>query len=643
MEIFKKMKVNDIKNQILILTFSLITLLLFLFLINFVGNRNVRQSIESVKGSYSLSIVQLEQLHSYLEQMAAGEKIAGLGEIVIAWEETGDSFEDQQIATLADSILIPLKELVAAPDQDKAATTLIFLESLQELQQKLFADKLNTISSKVANQNIFNLTFIGLLITGILVFGFMIRKSLIKSLQRPIKLMRNLAEGKLPENIKSTKNEFNELIVLANQLVDNLRAASNFSLNIGQGKFDDDFQPSSDKDILGNALLNMRNQLLDVDQESQKRNWSNEGYAKFGDILRKQSDDIHEFGFSIISGLVKYIKGNQGAIYVVQDDPEDEQLQVLTRIGTYAFGRNKFIEDAIKPGSGLVGQAFLERETIHMIDIPDDYIKIVSGLGDAPPRSLIIVPMKFNDQIYGVLEIASFNKFEKHEIEFLETIAESIASTISNVRINEQTKNLLSETQEQAEQLRTQEEEMRQNMEELSATHEQIERLKLEEERKNKEMIAKIEDYKNMLMRVIDNVPGKIFLKDHDGRLILLNQAVANAYDTTVDKLLGTTDFDFFSFEDASEYRRVELEILESGKPLRIPEEVFRDQEGNVRILDTLKMPFEISGDEKIGLLGVQTDITEIKSMERQLQEQKTMMQEEIDNLKKQLEEQKKK
>ena len=643
MEIFKNMKVNDIKNQILIFTFSLITLLLFLFSINFIGNRNVKQSIESVKGSYSLSIVQLEQLHSYVELMAAGKKINGFGETVIAWEETLDSFEEQQITVMADSVLIPLKELIEAPDQEKAAATLIFLESLQELQQKLFADKLNGISNKVANQNFFNLTFIGLLITGILIFGFIIRKSLIKSLQRPIKLMRNLAEGKLPENIKTTKNEFNELIVLANQLVDNLRAASNFSLNIGQGKFDDNYQPSSEKDILGNALLNMRNQLLDVDQESQKRNWSNEGYAKFGDILRKQSDDIHEFGFSIISGLVKYLKGNQGAIYVVQDDPEDEQLQVLTRIGTYAFGRNKFIEDAIKPGSGLVGQAFLEKETIHMIDIPDDYIKIVSGLGDAPPRSLIIVPMKFNDQIYGVLEIASFNQFEKYEIEFLETIAESIASTISNVRINEQTKNLLSETQEQAEQLRTQEEEMRQNMEELSATHEQIERLKLEEERKNKEMIAKIEDYKNMLMRVIDNVPGKIFLKDHDGRLILLNQAVANAYDTTVDKLLGTTDFDYFSFEDASEYRRVEVEILESGQPLRIPEEVFRDQEGNVRILDTLKMPFEISGDEKTGLLGVQTDITEIKAMERQLQEQKTMMQEEIDKLQKQLEEQKKK
>lgn len=643
MNLSKNLNVKEIKSQILILVFGLTISLLILFSVNFFSNKNIRQSLEDVKGKFAIAAIHLEKIHADLEQLAEGKMVKNFAVKVAQWEEISSNFEDQQFISLADSLSVPLNQLSQAPEQTLAKAILTPFENLQELQQQLYLNQLNRITDQVATQNLFNLTLIALLISGIIIFGYYIRKSLIKSLQRPIRLMKNLAEGKLPENIKTTKNEFNELITLANQLVDNLRAASNFALNIGQGKFEDDYQPSSEKDILGNALINMRNQLLEVDQESQKRNWSNEGYAKFGDILRKQSDDINEFGFSIISGLVKYIKGNQGAIFTVQEDPEDEQLQVLTRIGTYAFGRNKYIEDTIKPGSGLVGQAFLEQETIHMIDIPEDYIKIVSGLGDAPPKSLLIVPMKFNDQIYGVLEIASFNNFEKHEIEFLETIAESIASTISNVRINEQTKKLLSETQGQAEQLRTQEEEMRQNMEELSATHEQVERLKLEEERKNKEMIAKIEDYKNMLMRVIDNVPGKVFLKDSEGRLILLNQAVAKAYDTTVDKLLGTTDFDYFSFEDASEFRRIELEILASGQPQRIPEEVFRDQEGNVRILDTLKMPFKVSGDEKMGLLGVQTDITEIKAMERELNEQKIEMQKEIELLKKQLQEKKKK
>ncbi len=634
---FKNLKLNEIKNQLVVLIFCLIFLLLFLFIINFFSNRNINQDLHTINQNHASLAIQMEKLHYSLQEIAEGETVANFETQIEDLQNTVSNLNNQEFRNKMDTLLLSLHELNSLPDTDEAANTLANLENLQQNQKNILDQKIENIGNLVKAQNRINLISLLLTIAFVLIFGIYIRKSLIKSLKRPTKLMQNLSKGKLPENIKPTGNEFNELIILANQLVDNLRTASNFALNIGQGKFEDNYQPSTEDDILGNALINMRDQLLKVDQESQKRNWANEGYAKFGDILRKQTDDIQDFGFSIISGLVKYIEGNQGAIYVVQEDSENEQEQVLNRIGTYAYGRHKYVEDIIKPGSGLVGQAFLEQETIHMIDIPDDYIKITSGLGDAPPRSLIIVPMKFNDQIYGVMEIASFNKFQKHEVDFLETIAESIASTISNVRINEQTVKLLSETQEQAEQLRTQEEEMRQNMEELSATHEQVERLKLEEERKNKEMIAKIEDYKNMLMRIIDNVPGKIFLKDHEGRLILLNQAVANAYNTTVDKLLGTTDFDFFSFEIASAYRKTEVEIIETNKPQHIPEEIFKDQEGKIHILDTLKMPFKISGDDKIGLLGVQTDITEIKSMEKKLKEQKEEMQKEIDALKEQI------
>ena len=179
---------------------------------------------------------------------------------------------------------------------------------------------------------------------------------------------------------------------------------------------------------------------------------------------------------------------------------------------------------------------------------------------------------------------------------------------------------------------------MRQNMEELSATNEQVERLKQEEDRKQKEMIKNIEDNKDMLMRVIDNIPGKIFVKDNESRIILLNKAVANAYNLPKEKLINTTDFEFFSTEDATEYRKIEKEIMDTGKIEHIPEEIFKDKEGNVRILDTIKMPFKISGDDRVGLLGVQTDVTDIKTMERQLQEQKTVMQKEIDELKAEIE-----
>ena len=122
---------------------------------------------------------------------------------------------------------------------------------------------------------------------------------------------------------------------------------------------------------------------------------------------------------------------------------------------------------------GLLGRCIQEKETIYLTDIPDNYIKINSGLGDANPRSLLLVPMVMNDDVFGVIEIASFKEFQPFQIEFVEKIGESIAATFSTVKINMQTTKLLNQSRIQTEELAAQEEEMRQNMEELRATQEQ--------------------------------------------------------------------------------------------------------------------------------------------------------------------------
>ena len=111
-----------------------------------------------------------------------------------------------------------------------------------------------------------------------------------------------------------------------------------------------------------------------------------------------------------------------------------------------------------------------------MLEVPENYVTITSGLGGASPSALLLVPLKNNDKIFGVLELATFSKYEAHEIELVEKLTESIASTISAVRVSESTRILLERTQQQAEEMRAQEEEMRQNMEELEATQEEMRR-----------------------------------------------------------------------------------------------------------------------------------------------------------------------
>jgi hypothetical protein len=169
------------------------------------------------------------------------------------------------------------------------------------------------------------------------------------------------------------------------------------------------------------------------------------------------------------------MKANQGALYLI-DDTDDSEEKTMSMTSCYAWDKKKFINQKIHKGEGLAGQAWQEMDTIYITDVPQNYIRITSGLGDANPTSILIMPLKVNDQIYGVIELASFSSLAEHEIEFVKKVAESIASTVSTVKINERTQKLLTESQQMTEEMRAQEEEMRQNMEELQATQEGMKR-----------------------------------------------------------------------------------------------------------------------------------------------------------------------
>jgi hypothetical protein len=284
-----------------------------------------------------------------------------------------------------------------------------------------------------------------------------------------------------------------------NLLVNGLRSYTSFAKEIGHGNLTQSFQPLSESDILGNELLDMRNNLKKATDEKNIRDWANEGMAHIGDVLRRNTSDTNELCHDIIKMLIKYIKANQGALFLMVegDKPEDTWLE---QMATYAYDRKKMINRKIGLGDGLVGQSVLEKATIHLSSIPKNYITITSGLGEALPETILIVPLIHNDEVFGVIEMASFNKLQKHEIQFVEKVAESIASTISTVQVNERTKRLLTQSQQMSEELKAQEEELRQNQEELQATQEQMRRRQIELERENellKHEMALVPESKN--------------------------------------------------------------------------------------------------------------------------------------------------
>jgi PAS domain S-box-containing protein len=397
-------------------------------------------------------------------------------ESIMAQLQNFENYEDPTIKFMAEnsieSEVIPLTNVLIKK-----------LTVLADRQSKITAQSDDEVINSIKKLKTLTLILGGVFLAIAIISGIY----LVLSITKPVAFLKNivvkLGRGELVEEkrAKFNNDEIGDMALAMDNLVNGLKGTTLFAENIGNGNYQSSFNPLSEHDVLGNALINMRNNLSKVAEDDKKRNWATEGMAKFGEILRTNNNDLMKLSDEIISNLVKYLKANQGGLYIV-DEVEENEEPTMSMKACYAWDKKKFINQKIHKGEGLAGQAWQEGDTVYLTEVPQNYIRINSGLGDANPTSVLIVPLKVNDQVFGVVEIASFNMIQDFEIEFVQKIAESIASTISSVKINAKTHRLLEESQEMTEQMRAQEEEMRQNMEELQATQEEMQRSQAETE-----------------------------------------------------------------------------------------------------------------------------------------------------------------
>jgi signal transduction histidine kinase len=397
------------------------------------------------------------------------------------------------------------------------------LAELVKNQEKVLNDNLQTLSKDVMQTNRTLLISLILGLFSLAFAGYLLIQFIKKAIQNPNHQLTKLAEGDLPSEIDYQHNELDTIITATNQLTRGLQKASDFALQIGKGNFASQFEPLGEKDRLGNALLQMRKQLQLAAQEDQQQNWITKGYAKMSDVIRKNNDNLQNLSDRFLIELIDYLNFNQGGLFLIETE-NDEQYLTLT--ASYAYNRKKHLQKRIKLNpeyaENLLGQVFLERNRVYLSDVPQDYLRITSGLGEASPNHLLIIPLQSNEIMEGILEIAAFQPIEPYQIEFIERVCETLAAAVHYVKINVHTQKLLREAQMQQEAMSAQEEEMRQNLEELQATQENMHKAQ-----------ADLQKNEAKLSALINNTTDSIVCIDREYKVLVINQVLKNRYKGT--------------------------------------------------------------------------------------------------------------
>ncbi|WP_205509641.1 response regulator [Longitalea arenae] len=351
-----------------------------------------------------------------------------------------------------------------------------FLNALNELEDLLVNETRKLVEEKQAFLTaslISGMIIVILVIAGIAILLYLVIHSISTSLSVIKNAADRIALGQIDLTIPvDSRDEIGDLAVSFNKLIQVSKEYTVIADTIAKGDYTPEINIRGDDDILGKALTNMKDNLLKLSAENEIRTWVLTGASELNVILRGEKA-LQDLAQQVINMITAYLKAQVGAIYVVEDD----QLQL---VGSYAFSHRNGNMNKFQLGEGLVGQAALEKKPIIFADIPPDYIKVNSGLGQAAPRNILVYPFLYDSSVKGVIEIGSVREFTDLDLQLLKIVAESIGIAINSSQVRTKQKELLEETQRQAEELETQQEELKQTNEELQEKTQLLERSQAE-------------------------------------------------------------------------------------------------------------------------------------------------------------------
>jgi hypothetical protein len=220
------------------------------------------------------------------------------------------------------------------------------------------------------------------------------------------------------------------------------------------------------KDNINEMIINLR----ETTQKNTEQDWLKTNLARFTRMLQGQRD-MTTVSQMVLSELAPLVDAQQGIFYV---NGANNGTPLMKLLGSYAFTERKNLANEFKPGQGLVGQCIIERERILLTNVPDNYIHIGSGLGEAKPLNIIVLPVLFENEVKAVIELASFNRFNDTHLTFLDQLTESIGIVLNTIEANTRTEQLLQQSQALATELQSQQDELKKTNEQLEKQAESL-------------------------------------------------------------------------------------------------------------------------------------------------------------------------
>jgi CheY-like chemotaxis protein/HAMP domain-containing protein/GAF domain-containing protein len=213
------------------------------------------------------------------------------------------------------------------------------------------------------------------------------------------------------------------------------------------------------KDNINEMILNLK----DTTQKNTEQDWLKTNLARFTRMLQGQRD-MKTVAQMVLSELAPLVEAQQGVFYVNNSDNGDSVMRLL---GGYAYNKRKSLANEFHPGESLVGQCMLEKERILVTDVPPSYVQIKSGLGEAAPNNIVVLPVLFEGEVKAVIELSTFQTFSDTHLTFLDQLTESIGIVLNTIEANTRTEDLLLQSQSLAGELQSQQDELKKTNEQL--------------------------------------------------------------------------------------------------------------------------------------------------------------------------------